>query len=190
MRILILAAVVLATAATTAQTQTISAARARRIALAQVSNNQGVISEKLKTRNGILVYEFDIETAGPGHQEIRINANTGGIVANKHEDDLIGGTAAKAEKTADKIAKKADHEADKILRKDEIARANVSVSEARARQIAMRHVPNGSSIRDIDLERENGIMVWEVEVETPGKGYTEVMIDAHSGTVLQQTHKH
>jgi uncharacterized membrane protein YkoI len=198
MRLAMIAAAVLVTA-TTAQAQTISAARARQIALARVSNQQGVTSEKLKTRHGILVYEFDIETPGAGHREIRVNANTGAIVADQHEDDLIGGTAEKVAKTADKTAskvahaaekaaKKADHEADKVFKKDEYAKANVHISESRARQIALSRVANGS-IKDIDLERENGIMVWEVDVETPGKGYQELLIDAHSGVVLQQKHK-
>ena len=84
--------------------------------------------------------------------------------------------------------KKADREADKIFKKDEYAAANVHVSEARARQIALGRVANGS-IKSIDLERENGVMVWEVDVETPGKGYQELLIDAHSGVVLQQRHK-
>jgi uncharacterized membrane protein YkoI len=199
MRIPVIAIAFLAVAATTAQTQTISAARARQTALARVNNQQGVISEKLKTRNGILVYEFDIETPGPGHREIRVDANTGAIVANQHEDDLIGGTAEKVGKTADKaahdvakaankVAKKADHEADKIFKKDEYAKANVHISETRARQIALARVANGS-VKSIDLERENGITVWEVDVETPGKGHQELLIDAHSGVVLQQKHK-
>ena len=186
MRSFILAVVILTATSSVASAQTISSARARQIALARVTNNQGVISEKLKTRDGILVYEFDIQTPGPGHQEVRVNARSGAIVANKHEDDLIGGTAAKAEKTASKAAAKVDREVDKIFRKEEIARSNATVSEARARQIALRRVPNGT-IKDIDLERENGVLVWEVEVVTPGKGREEVIIDAKTGAVLQQS---
>lgn len=171
-----------------AQTATISAARARQIALASVPNNEGVKSEKLKRRNGLLVYEFDIEKPGAGHQEIRIDARNGAIVANQHEDDLIGGAAKKVEKAADKTARKIDKEADKIFKKDEYARANVAISEARARQIALGRVRNGT-IKDIDLERENGVMLWEVAVNTPGKGYEEILIDANSGVVLQQRYK-
>src|SRR5688572_899755 len=199
MRTLVLATILLAATTTTAQAQTISAARARQTALARVTNQQGVISEKLKTRNGILVYEFDIETPGPGHREIRVNARTGAIVANQHEDDLIGGTAEKvsraADKNADKVAhaaekaaKKVEREADRIFKKDEYAKANVHISESRAREIALTRVANGS-IKSIDLERENGIVVWEVDVQTPRRGYQELLIDAHSGVVLQQKHK-
>lgn len=183
-----------------AQTATISSARARQIALGAVPNNQGITSEKLKTRNGLLVYEFDVEKPGPGHQEIRVDARTGAIVANQHEDDLIGGSAAKVAKTADKaatkiaktadkVARKADKEADKIFKKEDIGAMNLPINEARAQQIALGRVRNGK-IKGVDLERENGVVLWEVEVDTPGKGHDEILIDAHTGVVLEQTHKH
>jgi len=171
-----------------AQNTTISWTRAREIALARVPNNQGVISEKRKTQGGILVYELDIETPGAGHREIRVDAHTGAIVADQHEDDLLGGTAEKVENAADKAAKAADKAADKIFRKDEVATAGVHISASQAQQIALRQVVNGT-IKDVDLERENGILVWEVEVDTPGKGHEEIMIDAHTGAVLQQKYK-
>ena len=199
MKKLIIAAALGMLTATAAPAQTISLARARQIALSHVSSSQGVTSEKLKTRNGILVYEFDIETPGPGHQEIRIDANSGNVVANRHEDDLVGGTAQKVEhtadkaankiaKTADKAARKVDHEADKVFKKDEYARSNVTVNEARARQIALSRFPGGK-VKDIDLETENGIAVWEVDVDTVGKGHEELLIDAHTGAVLQQRYR-
>src|SRR5947207_12451250 len=83
-----------------AQAQSISAARAREIALASVSNNQGVKSEKLKTVDGMLVYEFNIETPGPGHSEVRIDANTGTVLKNEHEDDVVSKVARKTEHAA------------------------------------------------------------------------------------------
>jgi uncharacterized membrane protein YkoI len=183
-----------------AQTGTIPESRARSIALSRVSGNQGVLSTKLKTRNGILVYEFDIETVGPGHQEVRVDARTGAVVANEHEDDLIGTAADKAgkiaskaaketEKTAKKVAHEADKGADKVFGKDEVAKMGMPVTEAQARRIAVR-AAGGGEVKDVDLERENGVFIWEVDVDTPGKGHQEVLINAHSGAVLQQTHKH
>jgi uncharacterized membrane protein YkoI len=182
-----------------AQSGTIPESRARAIALARVANNQGVESSKLKTRSGILVYEFDIETPGPGHREIRVDAHTGAVVADQHEDDLIGGAADKAgriaskaaketAKTAKKVAHEADKEADKVFGKDEVAKMGMPVTEAQARRIALRTAGSGS-VKDIDLERENGVFVWEVDVDTAGKGHQEVLIDAHSGAVIQQKHK-
>jgi uncharacterized membrane protein YkoI len=178
----------------------ISFSRARAIALRLVPNNEGIRSEKLKTRDGILVYEFDIEKAGAGHQEIRVNARTGGIVANKHEDDLVGdktnkvakatekaaNKAAKAtEKAANKTARAAEKAADKVFGDDDIRNVRPNISEARARAIAQARVPNGR-IEESDLETENGYLVWEIDLDTPGSGGQELLIDAMSGTILQQ----
>ena len=44
-------------------------------------------------------------------------------------------------------------------------------------------------IKDIDLETENGILVWSVDLDTPGPGHEEVMIDATTGAVLRQHHE-
>jgi uncharacterized membrane protein YkoI len=163
-------------------------ARARQIALARVPANEGIKSEKLKTRAGIQVYEFDIETPGAGHREVRVDAHTGAIVADKHEDDLIGGTARKVEKATDKAAAKVARTTDKVFSDDDVKTAKVRISETRARAIALRQVPNGK-IKDSDLETENGYLIWEVEVDTPGKGHEEVIIDAQTGVVLSQRHK-
>src|SRR5438046_875916 len=54
--------------------------RARPIALASVPSNFGIQSETMKTKDGLLVYEFDIRTAGKGHQEVRVDAVTGAVV--------------------------------------------------------------------------------------------------------------
>lgn len=155
----------------------LSVQRARAIALARVPNNEGVKSTKLKTKDGILVYEFDIETPGPGHREVRVDARTGAVVANKHEDDLVGTVVSG-------IAKGVDH----VFDHDEVERAQPKISERRAREIARRQVPN-APITDIDLETENGVLVWEIDLDTAGPGHAEVLVDANTGKVLRQKHK-
>jgi uncharacterized membrane protein YkoI len=189
------ATLAVASGAAQAQTGTLSMERARAIALSRVSHNEGVLSSKLKTRGGILVYEFDIETAGPGHREVRVDAHTGAVVEDVHEDDLIGGAAEKASNMADKAAKasakearKAAKEADKVFSKDEVAKMNMPISEDQAGRIALRRAGSGK-VKDVDLEMENGRYVWEVDVDTSGKGHQEILVDAHSGRVLEQVVK-
>ena len=169
----IAAAMLLLATSAFAQQKVIGSDRAREIALRLVPQNQGVKSEKLKTHRGVLIYEMDVETPGPGHREIRLDAHTGVVISDRHEDDLAGRAGGKI---------------DKVFSDDEVAGAQVNVSQARARQIALSRFPNGS-IKDIDLETENGIVVWEVHVDTPGKGHHELLIDAQTGTVLQQNYK-
>lgn len=185
----------------TADAQTISLARARAIALRAVSNNEGVKSEELKTRDGIQVYEFDIETPGAGHQEVRVNARTGAIVANKHEDDVVGGAVKKTEHAAkkaahatEKAAKKVAHETDKAVDKathdKHLNPADYRISESEARTIALRrHGGSGATVKKSWLDEESGTVVWRVKIETNGKPDDhEIMVNATTGAIVE--HKH
>jgi uncharacterized membrane protein YkoI len=74
--------------------------------------------------------------------------------------------------------KKGGHESQEKLK------AEAKVSEEQARKIALEKVPNGT-IKEGELERENGHLQWSFDVSTPGtKDITEVNIDAISGKVL------
>lgn len=179
-----------------AQNATISSARARAIALKAVPNNQGVKSEKLKTEDGVLVYVVDVATPGPGHREVRVDARTGVVIENKAEGNVLGRAAQKTgkavekgakatAKTATKVGKEVGKEADKIFSKDEVKTMNVPISEARARRIALRQVPGGT-VKDTDLKREQGVVLWEVKVEGPGKLEQKVRIDANTGAVISK----
>lgn len=169
-------------------TPSISLDKARDIALARVPNNEGVKSEKLKTKDGVLVYEFDIETEGPGHQEVRVSASDGTVVADKHEDDLVGTVVSKVTGTAKDVGKTAEKTADKVFSPDEVAQMHPAISEARAREIAQKTVPD-APIKDVDLETEDGVLVWEIDLDTAGPGHEEVLVDANNGKVLRQTHE-
>ena len=188
MRTMIIAAALIASAATAVQAQTkLSASGAREIALQRVPNNTGIISEKLQTRDGILVYEFDIDVPGRTHREIRVNAQTGVVVADQKEDDRINpaGSRTVPMNTPAPVThgKPSSHEP---YNKDDKP-SPVAISETEARRIALRTLPTGT-ITDADLERENGMAVWEIDVRLPGeKGFRELIIDANTGNVI--THR-
>lgn len=179
---------------------TISLQRAQTIALSSVAGNEGLKSAKLKTKSGMLVYEFDVETPGPGHQEVRVDAHTGAILSSEHEDDLAGATASKVTAAAHEAGhavagaahdagKAVTNTADRVLTGDELKNAHPRISEARARTIALRRFPTAKKVKDADLEMENGVLVWEVDVDTPGEGHEEVLVDANSGRILRTTHE-
>ena len=194
-------------------TTTISLDQARATALAQVPDNRGVKSVELKTKDGILVYEFDIETPGSGHREIRVDARTGAVVADKHEAGVVGaaastaGAAAKttvgATKRAGKAvagaakgagkavagaAQNAADAADQVLTGDDLTKANPAISEAQATAIAQATVPDATVTR-VQLTRRSGVLAWKVELKTTGPGHEEVRVDARTGKVLDQKHQ-
>lgn len=212
-----------------AENATISMDRARSIALARVPNNEGVKSVKLETRDGVPVYEVYVETPGPGHQQVRVNARTGAIVSDRHEDDMVGGAAnkvggaakdaghatehaakttgnavekgakvtgkavekgAKATgKAVDKGAKATGKAVDRVFTGDDARNAHPRITEARARAIALKRFPTATKVTDVDLERENGLLVWTADVHTPGPGHEEVTIDATTGRILRTHHE-
>ena len=52
----------------------------------------------------------------------------------------------------------------------------------------MRQVPN-VPVKDVDLETEDGLLVWDVDLDTRGPGHVEVLVDAMTGKVLRVRHE-
>jgi uncharacterized membrane protein YkoI len=62
--------------------------------------------------------------------------------------------------------------------------AQAKITRAQAEQIAMSKVP-GATIKEGELEKENGKLIWSFDMATPGtKDVTEVNIDAITGAVI------
>src|SRR6478736_4964152 len=62
--------------------------------------------------------------------------------------------------------------------------AQAKVSRAAAEQTALNKVPGGT-IKEAELEKEDGKLVWSFDITAPGdKDITEVQVDANSGAVV------
>lgn len=62
--------------------------------------------------------------------------------------------------------------------------AEAKLTRAEAEKIALGKVPGGM-IKEGELEKENGKLIWSFDVATPGtKDITEVNIDANTGAVI------
>lgn len=62
--------------------------------------------------------------------------------------------------------------------------AKAKISKAEAQQIALAKVPNGT-IKEGELEFEDGVLIWSFDVGTPGtKDTTEVNINAVTGKIV------
>ncbi|MES2125514.1 MAG: PepSY domain-containing protein [Gemmatimonadota bacterium] len=63
------------------------------------------------------------------------------------------------------------------------------VSEAAARVTALKAVPGGV-VKDHELEREKGKLIWSYDITVAGKsGIEEVAIDAMTGAMLNKVHE-
>ena len=58
------------------------------------------------------------------------------------------------------------------------------ITKAEAQKIALAKVPNGT-IKESELEKEKGKLIWSFDVATPGtKNITEVNVDALTGEIV------
>jgi uncharacterized membrane protein YkoI len=78
------------------------------------------------------------------------------------------------------------------LAKDKESQADLQkeakVTKEAAEKTALAKVPNGT-VKESELEREHGKLVWSFDIATPGsKDITEVQVDAKTGAVVS-THK-
>lgn len=151
----------------------ITLAEASDIVLAKVEN--GVIHEAEKDReNGRLVYEIEVKN-DEYEFEFKVDAATGEII--KEERDERDGK--KREKAAASNSNEGNGNSDNAGANEAV----ISIGEAKG--IAKKEVPG--KIEDIELERENGKLVYEVEIENYQNGDDEdvtVYIDAITGKVL------
>src|SRR3954470_19210732 len=72
------------------------------------------------------------------------------------------------------------HEGDKEAKLE----AHAKISKPQAEKIALEKVPGGT-IKEGELEKEKGKLIWSFDVSTPGTAdITEVHVDAITGAVL------
>ena len=105
-----------------------------------------------------------------------VNINVGGHSGSCKKMES-GEKGEKAEKGGKREAKNAEASQAKLM-------AEAKISKEAARQTALAKVPNGT-IKDGELEKENGKLQWSFDVATPdSKDITEVNVDAITGDVI------
>ncbi|WP_053073894.1 PepSY domain-containing protein [Bacillus sp. LL01] len=150
----------------------VTLAEASNIVLAKVEN--GVVTEAEKDReNGRLVYEIEVKN-DEYEFEFKVDASNGEII--KEERD---------ERDGKKREKAATSTAGGNGSSDNAGANEAVISIAEAKEIALKEV--SGKLDDIELERDNGKLVYEVEIETAQNGDDDevtVYVDAITGKVL------
>jgi len=63
------------------------------------------------------------------------------------------------------------------------------ISEDSARTLALERVP-GSAVKELELEREHGLLLWSFDLTVAGKpGVEEVEVDALTGKIVGVEHE-
>ena len=149
----------------------ISYERAKEIALAKVGG--GTVKEiDLDYENGILAYEVEIKYNGIEY-EVDVNATTGEVVKFKSDHSTHSSnnsTSSSTQKPSTTSGLQSDS-------------STAQISYERAKEIAIAKV-GGGTVKEIELDRENGRLVYEVEVKYNGREY-EIDIDAATGEIVK-----
>ena len=63
-------------------------------------------------------------------------------------------------------------------------KSKAKITQKEAEKTALAKVPGGS-IKDAELEKEHGKLIWSFDISTPdSKNITEVQVDAKSGAIV------
>jgi len=67
--------------------------------------------------------------------------------------------------------------------------SQTKISEDSARTLALKRVP-GSAVKELELEREHGVLIWSFDLTVAGKpGVEEVEVDALTGKIVGVEHE-
>ncbi|WP_096186844.1 PepSY domain-containing protein [Evansella halocellulosilytica] len=145
----------------------VSVEQAKEIALETVP--EGKIKEvELERKRGSYVYEIEMKYRGDDG-DIYIDATTGDML--KIEDDLLK-----------KLDKEQRSSAEGNKAKTEKSSKDERISREEAGEIALNYIGEGY-IDEIELEKEKGHLVYEVEIEYSDDD-VDVYVDAYTGEVV------
>ena len=170
-------------AGTASERAYIGEAEAKRIALAHAGVNEGDIygyEFEMDYEHGAMIYELEFDCAGSEY-EYDINAKTGEII--KFEADRRGSVSPSPAPTAAPDAATAPASTPKPTANAESG----YIGESKAKQIALAHAGvSEGSIREFEceLDREDGIMVYEIDFECGNYEY-EYEINAATGEIVK-----
>lgn len=129
---------------------------ATKIALEKVP---GTVDEvELENEDGLIVYEFEIVGEDGSEQDIEVDAKTGEIVKVEADDD----------------------ENDDFSQADLAKQAKITKDEASEK--ALEQVPG--TVTEVELDDENGLVVYDVEINAEDGTQQSVEVDAKTGKIV------
>ncbi|MFF2498049.1 PepSY domain-containing protein, partial [Peribacillus sp. NPDC058076] len=125
---------------------------------------------ELEDEDGTVVYGVEVQAKDGSKQDVKIDAQTGKIVKVESDDEEENGNEENDGEENDKqeqaaLAKKA------------------KLTEAESKKIALEKVPG--TVKDVELEDEDGTVVYGVEVQAKDGSKQDVKIDAQTGKIVK-----
>ena len=140
--------------------------QATKIALEKVP---GTVNEvELEDENGTIVYGFEVVSTDGTQQDVKVDAQTGKIVKVEVDDEENG--------------KENDEEENDTQTQAELAK-QAKITEEQATKIALEKVPG--TVNEVELEDENGTIVYGIEVVSTDGTQQDVKVDAQTGKIVK-----
>jgi uncharacterized membrane protein YkoI len=128
-----------------------------------------VKDSELEDEDGTVVYGVEVHTADGKVKDVKVDAKTGKVVKVDQDGQDENGSSEHADAP--------DKDNINNLKKE----AKLSSNEAKA--IAVKKVPG--TVKDAELEDEDGTVVYGVEVHTADSKVKDVKVDAQTGKVVK-----
>ncbi|ADC50303.1 MULTISPECIES: PepSY domain-containing protein [Alkalihalophilus] len=149
----------------------VNVGEAKREALS-LFDKAGIKDVELEMKDGRFVYEIEVKVAGEDG-DVYIDATTGEVLYI--EEDIRnkaisqGANVDHKERSSQESTNKSDHD-------------SIKITKEQAVKTALNHV-GGGTIDEVELDREDGILVYEIEIEQDGQE-VEVDVDAATGEIV------
>ena len=129
----------------------------------------GTVNEvELEDENGTIVYGFEVVSTDGTQQDVKVDAQTGKIVKVEADDEENG--------------KENDEEENDTQNQAELAK-QAKITEEQATKTALEKVPG--TVNEVELEDENGTIVYGIEVVSTDGTQQDVKVDAQTGKVVK-----
>ena len=159
--------------------------RAAEIAL---EKNPGIILEiELENEDGYLIYGVELATQTGNVIELMVDAGNGEILGREIEDDGeengdVDDEAGEKDDDEEEESEKGSIKVGKHMNILEAAQmARITAVEAARKAIAREK----GDFLAVELEKDDGVLLYEVILYNGGKNITEIEVDAGSGDVLE-----
>ena len=129
----------------------------------------GTVNEvELEDEDGTIVYGIEVVSTDGTQQDVKVDAQTGKIVKVEADDEENG--------------EENDEEENDAQSQAELAK-QAKITEEEATKTALEKVPG--TVNEVELEDENGTIVYGIEVVSTDGTQQDVKVDAQTGKIVK-----
>lgn len=138
----------------------------------------------LDSDDGVYKYDIDI-TDSEFEYELEYNAETGEFI-KEDEKERVNGSENNGKTDDNAASNRDDDDNDEDDDRESASSTNgLAVSMDDAKTIAVKEVGNGASVKEIELDDDDGRMHYEMELYDNNNNEVDVDIDAETGDVMK-----